>query len=43
VLAAVIQQPLTDVFIYRVRSIEPDRIQPPNLNGPKATQALDAQ
>jgi hypothetical protein len=43
VLAAVIQQPLTDVFIYGVRTIEPDRVGLLNLDHPKATQALDAQ
>jgi hypothetical protein len=37
VLTAVIQQTLANVFIYRVRPIEPDRIDALNLYGPEAS------
>ena len=43
VLTPVIQRTLADVFIYRMRSIEPDRIGPPYLDRPKAKQTLYAK
>jgi hypothetical protein len=40
VLAAIIQQTLTNVFIYGVWPIEPDRIEPLDLDRPKAPDGL---
>jgi hypothetical protein len=37
VRAAVVEQRLADVFIYRVRAVEPDGVGHLNLNDAKAT------